>query len=91
MLSCLRGANPDLRRLQWPCVLGRRVYSDSGETARCGSSVGTPNIGCPTAYVRLGGSIRRLRRLITALVWIWQTRDSVTESTFPISASVKPS
>jgi len=27
----------------------------------------------------------------TALVWIWQTRLSVTPSTWPISASVKPS
>ena len=31
----------------------------------------------------------RERRCSTALVWIWQTRDSVTPSTLPISCSVR--
>ena len=43
------------------------------------------------AYFLYGGSMRRLRSDMTALVWIWQTRDSVTERTPPISASVRPS
>ena len=32
-----------------------------------------------------------VRRLSTALVWIWHTRDSVTPSTSPICARVIPS
>src|SRR4051812_10445635 len=31
------------------------------------------------------------RRWITDFVWIWQTRDSVTPRTWPISARVRPS
>ena len=40
---------------------------------------------------RYAGSMNRFRRLITAFVWIWQIRDSVTLRTPPISARVKPS
>ena len=37
------------------------------------------------------GSMNRFLRLSTAFVWIWHTRDSVTLSTVPISARVRPS
>lgn len=73
---------------------------DCGGRANSGASVpgarGAPNRAPPWDPAGPGSSrqtewivrVRRLRRLSTALAWIWDTRDSVTPSTSPIWASV---
>ncbi|PRY42652.1 peptidase M23-like protein [Umezawaea tangerina] len=69
---------------------GRR--SDRG--GRCWAQVSPrPEFGVPAAGVLAGGqsvcSLSLVRRRSTARVWSWQTRDSVTPRTLPISARVR--
>ena len=76
-----------------PSTLMRK--SGRGRAAKPGGRSAAAAASARRSYVTMPrsgrGSDRRERSWKIALVWIWQTRLSVTPSTLPISASVSPS